>query len=92
MAPPRGFPLVRPLDRSASADEVDQEHHQSDHEQQVNQAAGYVEDAPSQKPGNQQDYREPDQHDVPPENGSSTSPNDLNLGTLLQQVCERTHT
>ena len=52
-----------PLDCSTSRNEVDEEDNDSDDQQEVNQATGHVEHPPPQKPGNQQDYREPDQHE-----------------------------
>jgi hypothetical protein len=50
------------LDRASTADEVDQEHHHRDNEQEVDEAAGYMEDSPPQQPGHQQDNRKPYQH------------------------------
>jgi len=52
------------LDRSTARDEVDQEHDQRDHQQQVNQAARNVKDSPTQEPGDQQDDCKPYQHGI----------------------------
>src|SRR3954464_11795067 len=50
------------LDRSTARDEVDQEHDQRNHQQQVDQAAGDMKDSPTQEPGDQQDDCKPYQH------------------------------
>jgi hypothetical protein len=50
------------LDCAAPGNEVDQEHDHRNDEQQVNEAAGHVEDSPPQQPGDEQDDSEPDEH------------------------------
>ncbi len=59
--PPGGGPsCIRgpvALHRPPPADEVEQEHHQRQHEQQVNQPPGHVEHTPAKEPCDQKDHR-----------------------------------
>ncbi len=78
------------LDCAPARDKVDQENDHRDHEQEVNEAASHMEDSPSQQPGDQQDYRKPDEHG----NSSSESALQTRHRRIEQNsfpVCDRTH-
>ena len=58
-------PTIRSLDCSPTRDQVDDQHHNSDDQQDVNQAAGDME-AESQDPEDQKDHKDSPEHALSP--------------------------
>src|SRR5690348_5653701 len=60
---PAGFTRQR-LQRSTAADQLQNEHHEGDHQQNVNVSTEHVEPDKSEQPQNQQDYKYCPKHNV----------------------------